>query len=271
MSRARRLVSAVVAASLAVGGLSACRTGSSVAVYLGDTEKISEQQVQEIWDDGHDRLTEQARAEAAAAEKAQRDKEEERRKLGEKVTPAPTITAPPVRMPFSRIDVVHAMVTRDLYDRVADQRGVTMPANLSIDDIAAEQKLPVGTDYARLKVEILVLHSLLLRALGANGTPADADLKAIYNELGAVGGIQPGQDFAAWKAGLPAEDQQLVAGVAKVRDEIQTVATDLNITVNPRYEPFEVSVLRIDTETIKRDLLTTDFNDYEPLPVTDQS
>ena len=68
-----------------------------------------------------------------------------------------------------------------------------------------------------------------------------------------------------------AEDQQLVAGVAKVRDQIQAVATDLGVTVNPRYEPFQVSVLRIDTETVKRDLLSTDFGDYEPLPVKDVS
>jgi hypothetical protein len=271
MSRARRLASAVVAASLAVGGLSACRTESSVAAYLGDTEKISEEQVQEIWDDGHDRLTEQARAQAAEAEEAQRAKEQQLKDKGEKVTPAPTITAPPVQMPFSRVDVVHALVTRDLYDRVADQRGVTMPAGLAVDDIAAEQKLPVGTDYARIKVEILVLHSLLLRSLGTGGTPADDDLKSIYDQLVEVGGVQPGQDFAAWKTALPAEDQQLVAGVAKVRDQIQAVATDLDITVNPRYAPFQVSVLRIDTETVKRDLLSTDFGDYEPLPVKDVS
>jgi hypothetical protein len=243
-----------------------------MAVY-GDAQ-ISEQQVQEIWDDGHDLLTEQARAAAAAAEKKQRDEEEERRKKGEKVVPAPTITAAPVKMPFSRVDVVHAMVTRDLYERVAKQKGVTLPENLPVDDLAAQRQLPVGTEYADLTIENLVLHKLMMDAALASPTPAapaEADVQRVYDELKASGQVQPGADYAAFKKTLTAQQNAIIAAAAGLRDQVQKVATDLNVTVHPRYAPFQVDVLTSGAEGNDRGLITTDFGDYEPLPVTDLS
>ncbi|MDI6098409.1 hypothetical protein QLQ12_07310 [Actinoplanes sp. NEAU-A12] len=272
MLRARRLASTVVAASLAVGGLSACRSEPSVAAYLGAAGQVSEREVQEIWDEAHDALTTQARAEAAAAETAQRDKEEKARQAGEKVKPAPTITAKPVRMPFSRADIVHALVTHELYERVAEQRRVNLPADVPYAEAAAEAKLPTDSAYVRLSVENVYFYRSLMQSVGASAAaPADADVRRVYDKLAAAGGVAPGQDYTAWKAALSPQNQQAVAAAGLIRDAVQTAAADLRVKVNPRYHPFEVSVLGTQTETATLHLLTTDFGDDQSVPVADVS
>jgi hypothetical protein len=271
MSRARRLASAVVAASLAVGGLSACRTESSVAAYLGNSEKISEEQIQEIWDADREVFTKQAEIEAAAAEEAQRAKEKQLADSGQKVTPAPTVTAQPVRMPFSRVDIAHALISRELYEQTAARRGLSLPGDLVPEDVARQNNLPFGTDYARIMVDVIAWRSQLARALGTPPAPSDADLRTVYDSLGKAGGIQPGQDFAAWKSSVPPQGQQQISVAAAIRDQVQAVASDLGVTVNPRYEPFQVALLKAGDENITVDLITTDFGDYQPLPVKDVS
>ena len=57
MQRARRLASMVVVASLTVAGLSACRTEPSVAAYVGDSGRVTEKRVQQVWDDAQTALT----------------------------------------------------------------------------------------------------------------------------------------------------------------------------------------------------------------------
>ena len=246
MLRARRLVTAVVAASLAVGGLSACRSEPTVAAYLGAAGQVSEREVQEVWDEAFDALNAQARAEGA--------------------------TGKPVQMPFSRADVVHAMVTRELYGRVAAQRNVQLPADVPYAEAAAEQKLPADSGYVRLSVENVLLYRALMQSVGtAAQAPADEDLRRVYERLGTAGGVQPGQDYAAWKAALSPQNQQAVAAAGQVRDAVQKVAADLRVRVNPRYHPFEVSVLGTQTETATLDLLTTDFGDDQSVPVADVS
>jgi hypothetical protein len=250
MLRARRLASAVVAASLAVSGLSACRSEPSVAAYLGAAGQVSEREVQEIWDEAHDALTAQARAEASSA----------------------SVAAKPVQMPFSRADIVHAMVTHELYERVAQQRKVELPAEVPYAEAAAEAKLPADSAYVRLSVENVFYYRTLMQSLGTSAaTAADADLRRVYDQLAGAGGVQPGQEFAAWKAALSPENQQAVAAAGQIRQAVQDVAADLRIKVNPRYHPFEVSVLGTQTESATLDLLTTDFGDDQSVPVADVS
>ncbi|MBG0563216.1 hypothetical protein [Actinoplanes aureus] len=269
MLRARRLASAVVVASLAVGGLSACRSEPTVAAYLGDTGRVSEERVQAIWDEAHDALTDRARDDAAAAEKAQRAEEEARRRSGQEVTPAPTITPKPVQMPFSRADIVHSLVTRELYGRVAEQRRVQLPAALPYEEAGAQQNLPAYSEYVHLYVENLVLYNLLMQAVQVSAPPADEDMRKVYDQLAANGGVAPGQGFDAWKAAQSQQNQQAVAAAAEVRDDVQTVAADLRVKVNPRYQPFEVGVLQIQNETDTLNLLSTDFGDDQSVPVAD--
>ena len=272
MQRARRLATAVVAASLAVGGLSACRSEPTVAAYLGGTETVSEQEVQEIWDDAHDTLTVQARDRAAAAEKAQRAEEEKRTAAGEKVQPAPTITAKPVEMPFSRADIVHALVARDLYGHVAGERQVRLPDAVPYDAVATDRKLPAGSDYVRVLTENLVLRELLVESyLPAATTPDDEDMREVYDAFASVGGVEPGSDFTAWRSAQSEQNLRTVAAVAAVRDRIEAAATDLDIKVNPRYHPFEVSVLWLQDETMKLDLIKTALGDDQSVPVADVS
>ncbi|GAA4923274.1 hypothetical protein GCM10025331_02650 [Actinoplanes utahensis] len=255
-----------------MGGLSACRSEPTVAAYLGDSETVSEREVQEIWDDAHDILTTQARDQAAAAEKAQRAEEEKRTGSGEKVRPAPTITAKPVQMPFSRADIVHALVARDLYDRVAAERQVRLPDTVPYDAVAADRKLPAGTDYVRVLTEGLLLRELLVESYMTSATtPEEGDMREVFDAFVSVGGVQPGQDFSAWKAEQSEQNLKVVAAVGQVRDRIQAAATDLGVKVNPRYHPFEVSVLWLQDETTKLDLIKTSLGDDQSVPVADVS
>ncbi|MEV0896222.1 hypothetical protein [Actinoplanes sp. NPDC049802] len=268
---ARRVASAVVAASLAVGGLSACRTDSTVAAYLGDAGQVSEQEVQRIWDEAYDSLTTQARAAAAEAERQQRAKEEELRQAEQEVTPAPTITATPVQMPFSRGDIVHALVSRELYDRVAAQRSITLPADVPYEEEAAQRKLPAGLEYTKLYIDNLYLQTLLLQSFLSSTPPAEEDMRLVYDSLGAAGGVEPGQDFTTWMSQQSEQNLQVVAAAAQVREQVESAADQLHVKVNPRYQPFRVSVLEIQGETDALQLLGTDLGDDQSMPVADVS
>ncbi|MEU4425258.1 hypothetical protein AB0F81_31955 [Actinoplanes sp. NPDC024001] len=240
--RARRLASAVVVASLTVGGLSACRSQPTVAAYYGDSGQVSEQQVQEIWDEAHDALSAQPRAEGNA----------------------------PVQMPFSRADVVHALVLRQILQQMAQQHRVTLPAGLPFEEAAAEQNLPADSEYVRLRVENGVLRNLLTEQMSTqNAQPSETDLRTVYDVLAANGGVPPGTDFAAWNAQVTPQNKQLVAGAATMRDEMQEVAEDLRVDVNPRYQPFELNLLSAGGGQQTLDLIDARFGADQQVPVAD--
>ncbi|GGN27555.1 hypothetical protein FHR83_005230 [Actinoplanes campanulatus] len=271
MLRARRLASTVVAASLAVGGLSACDSEPSVAAYLGDAGQVSEQEVQRIWDDTHADLAAQAQAEADEATRQQRFKEEALRNAGQDVKTAPAVTPAPVQMPFSRGDIVNELVTRELYEQVAADRSVTLPAQVPYEEEAAQRKLPAGTEYSKLYIDNLYMQSLLIQSFLSETPPADADMLQVYNSLGANGGVEPGQDFTTWLSLQSPQNRQVVAAAAQVREQVEGAADELNVEVNPRYQPFEVSVLEIQGESDPLQLLGTDLGVEQSVPVADVS
>ncbi|MFC7531465.1 hypothetical protein [Actinoplanes sp. GCM10030250] len=272
MLRARRLASAVVAASLAVGGLSACRSEPNVAAYIGDGGQVSEQRVQEVWDEVRDGLTDSAEQAAAAAEAKQRDDEKKRRDSGLPVEPAPTITAPPVQMPVSRTDVVRALVSQRLYAEVAERHQVSLPAGLAYDQVAEQMKLPAGSEFVRLTAQVDAYRGALEQAIKVPAEPAEQDLRMIYDRLAANGGIEPGQDFAAWQATVNPSNKQAVALAGAVRSEVETVVKEWNVVVNPRYHPFELNLLSASTASGGAiPLLSAEVGDDERAPVVDAS
>jgi hypothetical protein len=270
MLHARRLASAVVVASLALAGLSACRSEPSVAAYMGSAGDITEQQVDKVWDEAYDTLTDQARAEAAEAEKAQRETEKKRADAGEEITPAPTVTAQRAQVPFTRTQVLQALVGHEIYGRLAAKHAVTLPADVPYAQFAAEKKLPADSTYAKLYIENYYLRQLLTQSLVSTAAPADADMRFVYDQLAAAGGVQPGQDYAAWKAAQGEQNLQAVAAAARLRDEVRGVSDELHIRLNPRYA-FDLTVLGIEAETGALDLLTADFDDRWAVPVDDAS
>jgi hypothetical protein len=248
MLRARRLATAVVVASLTVGGLSACRSEPTVAAYMGDTARVSEQQVQEIWDEAYDALAENP------------------------ATPAEGEQAKPVQVPFTRADIVHALVTRELLGRVASQHGVTLPAQMPYEEGATQIQLPADLQYVRLYVDNLVLRNELMEEVRTNTPPADDDLRLVYDALAANGGVQPGQTFETWKSEqVTDQNRQVVATAAVLRDEIEAVAEDLSVKVNPRYQPYEVNLLKVEDGNNSLDLMNAEFGDDQSVPVADLS
>src|SRR5690242_8237679 len=109
MQRARRFASMAVVTSLALAGLTACRSGPAVAAYVGDT-RITEDRVEQIWAD--------ARAVVAASPPV--------------VDPA-TGAERKATLPITRADVVEVLVGRELLDRVAAEQNMTVPSGIAYD------------------------------------------------------------------------------------------------------------------------------------------
>jgi hypothetical protein len=269
MLRARRLASAVAVASLVVGGLSACRSESSVAAYLG-SGNISVQEVDDIWEQAYDTLTDQARTAAAEAEKAQRETETTRTAAGEKITPAPSVTAERAQVPFTRTQVLQALVGHEIYTRLAAKHSVRLPADVPYAQFAAEKKLPADSTYTKLYIENFYLRGLLTQSLVSTAAPADEDMRFVFDQLAANEGVQPGQDYAGWKAAQSEQNRQAVAAAARLRDEVRATADELRLRLNPRYA-FDLTVLGIESEAGALDLLTADFDDRWAVPVKDKS
>ncbi|MEU4558954.1 hypothetical protein AB0F72_11235 [Actinoplanes sp. NPDC023936] len=240
MLRARRLASAVVVASLAVGGLSACRSQPAVAVYIGNSGHITEQQVQRIWDETEDVLVKAANGQ-------------------------------PVRMPIARADIVGLLLTHELYGRVAGERGVTVPGAMPYDEVAQQIGLPATAELTRVYTENVLTRQYLLENAGTRtaAQPSDADLRNVYQRFADNEVDMPA--FAEFAAGLqPAEKQELQSAFA-LRDEIEGVVDQLDVEISPRYENIELGLATYTDRTTGRSfaLVSVPFGEpgAEPLVV----
>lgn len=248
MQRARRLASIVVVACLGVGGLSACRSEPSVAAYVGDSVKVTETRVQEVWDNASAELT------RAVAEQPD----------------APDGAA---TMPITRAEIVRTLVGHDVLADVAKREGVTAPADLALSDYATQLRLPPTTEYVRLYAET----DGLLRALRAKvqaGAPdaTEDDLRQVFNVLLTSGEVPAGTTFDQFKTQLPAENLALVKTAAAVRKEVAELTDTLDITVNPRYQPLSIPVLEFQTQQGQlKPLVNVPLGEATDSPVTDIS
>ena len=231
MPRVRRLASVAVVASLAVAGLSACRSEPSVAAYVG-AGRISEARVQQVWDQAYDAVNAQRAAGAAPAEAA---------------SPDAAGDTQAVAMPITRGDVVRALISADVLGRVARQQNVTLPADLRLSDYANRVRVPADTDYVRLYAEADALVSLLRAEAQGAPEPTNADLREVYDVL-AADQLAGGATFEDFKAQLPEQNRQLVRSAVAVRNEINEVAGSLRIRVNPRYRPLDIAILNYQTQ-----------------------
>lgn len=223
MQRARRFASIVVVASLAVGGLGACGFQPEVAARFGGGTVISEDRVQEIWDGSHETLLDRAPAAGASAE--------------------------PLRVPYTRGDLVRAIVSRDLYGRLAEQKNVTLPTALPYDEAGAQFGLP-GTDrFVRLYTENAVLQNQLTKAVTNPAPPTDEELRDVFDRISANGGVQPGTDAAAFGSMLSPEDRTALGAALAVRKDLLTLAGELDVEVSPRYQPFELGLLGVTNQS----------------------
>jgi hypothetical protein len=220
MQRARRLASVAVVASLAVAGLSACRSEPSVAAYLGDS-RLTESRVQDVWDEAHDAVVKAA-------------------------GPAGATSAVP--MPITRADVVRTLISADLLADVAKQHSVSLPADLSLADYASSLHVPATTEFVRLYAEADAYVRLLRQDVKNPPAPSEADLREVFQVLAENGQIQEGASFEQFKASLPESNMQLVQTATAVRQEIAEVTKPMKIKVNPRYQPLGIPVLQFQTQ-----------------------
>ncbi|GIF19304.1 hypothetical protein BJ973_006349 [Actinoplanes tereljensis] len=239
MQRARRLASVAVVASLAVAGLSACRSAPSVAAYLGDV-RITESRVQDVWDEAQDAVVEAA-------------------------GPAP---AAPVTMPITRTDVVRTLVSSDVLAKVAKQQSVSLPADLSYDEYATSLHVPATTEFVKLYAQADTYVRLLREGVKNPPASTDADLREVYDVLSENGQVE-GYSFDQFKQSLPDSNKQLVQTATAVRQEIAEITAPMNITVNPRYQPLGIPVLQFQTQNgAVRPLVSVPLGADESVPVS---
>ncbi len=248
MQRARRLASVAVVASLAVAGLSACRSEPSVAAYVGDS-KITESRVQGIWDEAREAF---ASAPAPA--------------------PADGAQAAPATLSITRSDVVRTLLSVDVLAEVAKRENVTLPADLSVPDYATALRVPENTEYVRLFAEADTYVKLLRQKAQDAPAASDADLREVYDVLAENQQVPPGTTFEAFKTALPEQNKVLVQSAAAVRNDINEVTGGMGIRVNPRYQPIGIPVLEFQTQNGElRPLVVAKLGAGSTAPVTDLS
>jgi hypothetical protein len=253
MQRARRLASVAVAASLAVTGLAACRSAPDVAVYFGSAAQISVAEVQRVVEDARDRLQ-------AARDAATQD---------DPAAGASAEAQAPIDVPFDGPEVVGTMVGHEVITRIARQRNVALPGQLPLDRAAQSLGLPADAEYVKIYTETRLLFELLMQSASPAQT-TDTDLRAVFQVFEDTGQMQPGTTYESFKSQVPQQALETLGRAISVRNDVQTQLGELDVRVNPRYEPAEISVYAEpgpNNETLS--LVSVPLADMSSAPVTD--
>jgi hypothetical protein len=184
--------------ALAAGGLSACRTYSGSAAYIGDT-RITTTQVDST---------------IASLPKG---------------SPVPAAEAQQLTLAYSALNAVAA--------KVGAQTGVATPKPdaTEVSQIASQLKVPANNKFVQLIAQgDAWLNALLAKA--PKVTPTDADLMLVYNTLIADGTVFQGgptpsfTDIRPQLQQIPNLDQGL-----GLYQQMSAAAKSSDITINPRY------------------------------------
>jgi hypothetical protein len=215
MRRARRLVSVAVVASLAVTGLSACRSAPAMAAYVG-TVKIADTRAQAVYDEVHNAI----------------------------VAAGPPAQGQPAPAEVTRADVVGVLVGAELLPELAKQQNVTLPTDAPVESYATALRLPANTEYTRLYVQASLYANVLLQKATGGPAPTDADLREVFDALVKASGDSGGTTFETFKSGLSADNTKAVQTALAVRQEITDAAAKSDLSINPRYEAASLPVLQ---------------------------
>ena len=217
MQRARRLASTAIVAALAVSGLAACRSEPDVAAYVGGGATITEAEIENVYDQARDKLTE-------AREQAQQQSEQ---------SGASTAAAPPVQVPFKQQDVLNALLTVKILEKAAAAHSVRAAAEPTVAQVAQSSKFSPDWDYTELYTRTFQLRAALLPVV----TPAqlsDDALRPDYDRL-----VQRGAGHATpydqFKTQLSDANKQALQQSLGLRDEVLKIVADEDVRLNPRY------------------------------------
>jgi hypothetical protein len=145
---------------------------------------------------------------------------------------------------------------------------VTLPADLGLDTYAKQWHVKADTEFIKLYATANDYVKLLRQGATGSGELNEADLKQIYDILAAAGETN-GASFEQFKSALPDQNKQLVTSSSAIRDQINEVTAPLNIRVNPRYQPAEITVLQFQTQNgAVEPLITAPFGDNQAAPVS---
>ncbi|GAB2599134.1 hypothetical protein Aab01nite_75370 [Paractinoplanes abujensis] len=195
-----------------------------MAAYVGDSAKVTEARVQEVWDNASDALTSAAAGQPDAS------------------GAAPTLA-------ITRLDIVRTLVGHDVLAAVAERENVTLPADLPLADYASQLRLPQTAEYVRLYAEFDgLLRALRTKVQSAAPDASEDDLREVYTVLLQSNEVPAGTTFDQFKTQLPAENLALVKTAAAVRKEVAELTSTMDITVNPRYQPLGIPVLEFQTQ-----------------------
>ena len=215
MQRARRLASVAVIATLAVTGLSACRSAPDVAVYFGSAKAFTVAYVEGIVNDARTKLT--AAQDGAAAQ------------------PGASEPARAAGVPITGPDVVSALISRGVARAIARERNVSLPADLPLDEVAQSVGLPADSQYVRIYAEGRLLFNQLMQ--GAKPTQAgDPELREVFDVFQATGAMQPGLTFEQFKGSVSPQAIETLGRATTVRKDVEAQLDQLRVRLNPRFE-----------------------------------
>jgi len=218
MQRARRLASIAVIAVLGTTVLSACRSDSSVAAYVGD-RKITEDEVSKVLDDARSKVPPGGHVAGA--------------------TPQPG-TAPgagEVKAP-TRSEVVSTLVMREVCTRLAADKGFKPVEQAPADRVAEQLGLPPGSSYVQIFAEVDACKSGI--PAGQPVAPTQQELSDLVAKGRTAGVIPP--DAKDDEAGRQL-DGELLRGMLATRNTLASAVADFDVVVNPRYRPLSYTVL----------------------------
>ncbi|KUL36637.1 hypothetical protein [Actinoplanes awajinensis] len=238
-----------VVASLALAGLSACRSGPAVAAYVGDT-RITEDRVEQIWAD--------ARAVVAASPPV--------------VDPV-TGAEKKATLPITRADVVEVLVGRELLDRVAAEQNVTVPSGIAYDKVATIVGMSEKAEYVHLFGQNLALQYQVEGAMTGVPELSDEQLTGVLQRFTANGTVPPDTTVAVLRTKMPAQLTQAVQLGVALRDQMSKAAVPLDISVSPRYQPLEISTFDYQNDQTSPyfPLVSVPVGDDTAVPVADFS
>ncbi len=231
MPRARRLVSTAVAAALAAAGLAGCQQSPEVAAYVGGGT-ITEDRVEKIYDQVRDELT-TAQEQARAAGEAN----------GASAEPIS-----PVTVPIKRQEVLNTLLSLDVLRRAAQAHGVQAAAEPTVDQVAQARSYSPQWEYTQLYAETYRLRAAL-QPVVSPATLTDDDLRDVYQRLTTGGAADPSATFDQFKSTLSDENKKLLETYVSLRNELQQIASDEKVKLNPRYGNQQVTLLSASTQS----------------------
>ncbi|WP_091292994.1 hypothetical protein [Micromonospora halophytica] len=215
--RARRLIAAASVAALGVLSLTACgRTSPDVAAYVGD-RTYSVDRVDAVYDDAQARYAEAVRQSAAQAG----------------ITP----TAEQLRSSVTRQDVLNLLVSIELGKRIVAEQGLSVPDQVTPEQLAQQLQMPPQAEYAKLWAEWWDISQVLSQSLPP-AQLSDESVMAVYQAIVKAGGIQPGLSVGQVRQLFGAGG--FVRTASALSAALEAEADEVDLSVNPRYRPLGV-------------------------------